>query len=132
MELNPARFGLVLGDCEERSAEALATLGRMDRDVLEDESFVGNVEHEDPHDVSVAFSEVYIRSADHAVVIIGHRSREHSDALDIVSVRGVDEIRYSFRIIRVGGPKPIRAGVDRWKHATSGRRRDRDQRHRQR
>ena len=66
-------------------------MGGFNSDVVNEKSFVVNAEDDHPHDVSVALGDGYSLVGDDLCVIVGHRARQHPDALYVVPVRGVNE-----------------------------------------
>jgi hypothetical protein len=74
----------------------------MHGDVVDQESLVGDGEDDDPDDGAVALGDGHLVVADDRGVVVGHRSRQHPDALDVVPVRGVDE-RGDGHDVRPGG-----------------------------
>src|SRR5215204_4360605 len=75
---------------KEGPSEALPAIGGIDSDVVDKQSFNVNGEDYYPHDGSVAFGDGYSLIGDDLCVIVGHRARQHPEALDVVAVGGVN------------------------------------------
>ena len=89
---------------KEGPSEVLPAIGGIDSDVVYENSFMVNGEDYYPHDGSVAFGDAYSLIGDDLCVIVGHRARQHPEALDVVV------------------PLPHAVVHDLW-HFTTGRRR---------
>src|SRR5215208_266806 len=88
IEVRTPGFGL--RKLKEGPSEALPAIGGIDSDVVDKQSFIVNGEDYYPHDGSVAFGDGYSLIGDDLCVIVGHRARQHPEALDVVAVGGVN------------------------------------------
>jgi hypothetical protein len=55
--VEPGALRLGFGELEEGSSQPGPAMAGMDRDVVDQEAFVGNGEDDDPHDGSLAFGD---------------------------------------------------------------------------
>src|SRR5215218_4423362 len=89
IEAHESSFGF--RKLKEGSSEALPAMGGSNSDVVNEKSFVVNGEDNHPHDSSLALGDGHSLVGDDLCVIVGHRARQHPDALYVVPVRGVNE-----------------------------------------
>src|SRR5215510_6321164 len=91
-------------------------MGWMDGDIVDEECFVGHSEDKYSGDDAAAFGDDHLLGTDDFRVVVGHRARKSPDAVDVMLVRGVDELRngwcvgcagrsehVSCRLVRHGG-----------------------------
>jgi Domain of unknown function (DUF305) len=100
VEPGPARGGL--GVLQERATQPAALPGRVHGDVVDQEALVGDPEHEHPDESTILVGHDDVRGADDIRVVLPHRAGLHADALDVVPVRGIDQIGHRRRIGRYG------------------------------
>src|SRR6266702_249446 len=88
-------------------------------DVIDEESLVGDPQHDHARHASVPFSHYDNVAADHLLVIGGHRPRGHPDTRDIVTVRDVYERGHRGGVGRYGLPHQVirhtRSGPCPWR-----------------
>src|SRR5918999_2279148 len=99
--------GFSFRELEESLSKALPAMGGINCDVVNEKSFVVNGEDDYPHDGSAAFGDGYSTIGDDLCVIVGHRARQHPDALDVVPVRGVNKFSHPRRICPSSGSERI-------------------------
>ena len=106
-EIEPGAPRLVLRELEKGSSKSAPAMVGMNRDVVDQEPFVGDGEDDDPHDGAVAFGDGYLAVADDLGIVVGHRARQHSDTLDVVPIRGINKFSHARSIRCVRRPKRI-------------------------
>src|SRR5918994_7973460 len=79
---------------KEGSSDALPAMGGCNSNVVNQESFVVNGEDDHSHDVAVTLSDGHSLVGDDLCVIVGHRARQHPEALYVVSVRDVNKFSH--------------------------------------
>jgi hypothetical protein len=90
-------------------------MGGVNGDVVDQEPFVGDGEDDHPRDGAVALGDGDLPGADDLLVVVGHRAGRPPETLDVVAVRGVNELRHVRRIRSGRRPKPIAAwAIRRW------------------
>jgi hypothetical protein len=92
-------------ELKEGTSEPSPAMTRINCDVVDEKAFVFNGEDEYSHDRSVALCDRYSMVAYDICVIVGHRPRHYPDALDVVSVGGVNKGSHFRNVGLVGRPK---------------------------
>ena len=104
-EIEPCAPSFGFRELKESPSKALPAMTRINCDVVDEKAFVSNGEDEYSHDRSVALCDRYSMVADDTCVIVGHRARQYPDALDVVSVGGVNKGSHFQNVGLVGRPK---------------------------
>jgi hypothetical protein len=107
MESKPARRASASANSRRAFANALALVGRINCDVVDDKTLNVDVKDDDAHDRSTIFGDSHSAASDDLRVIVAHRARRESDALDVVSVSGIHECRNRRNIRSICTPQRI-------------------------
>ena len=82
-----------------------ARIGGVNSDVFNQKSFIADGKDDYPHDGFIALGDRYPTATDELGVILGHRAGQRPDALNVVLVRVVNQLRHLGRILLVCRPK---------------------------
>ena len=105
--VEPRAPGFGFRKLKEGYSKTLPTVGGTNSHVVNKKSFVANSEDDYTHDGSVAFGDGYSTVGDDLRVVVCHRPRQHTDALYVVLVGGVNERSHFLNICSDCGPKRI-------------------------
>jgi hypothetical protein len=97
-----ASAGLRFGEFDQCAAMALALTARRDRDVIEQETRLRFLQHEDADDASTVLHHPGLAVSDAPRVIVQHRAGQFADASGVVRIRGMDDVAHDGSIMMTG------------------------------
>ena len=102
-----ASAGLGFGEFDQRAAMALALTAGQDRDVVEQETRLRFLQHQDADDASSVLHHPGLAVSDAPRVVVQHRAGRFADASDVVCIRGMHDVAHDRRVMMTGNANHV-------------------------